>query len=58
MDEVEHYKKLVHGFPEKELRDEGCKKIYREPGDLLGRYSELHAFVTRGLQTRGSPYEP
>jgi HAD superfamily hydrolase (TIGR01509 family) len=49
---------LCGGFPEKDLRDEGCVKIYRDPADLLGRYSELHALVTRGPQTPGSRYEP
>ena len=49
---------LCGGFPEKDLRDAGCMKIYRDPADLLDRYSDLHALVTRGLQTPGSRYEP
>lgn len=49
---------LCGGFPEKDLRDEGCVKIYRDPADLFGRYSELNALVTRGPQTPGSRYEP
>jgi len=49
---------LCGGFPEKDLRDEGCVKIYRDPADLLGHHAELQAFVTRGLQTPGSRYEP
>ena len=28
---------LCGGFPEKDLRDEGCVKIYRDPADLLDR---------------------
>ena len=49
---------LCGGFPERDLRDEGCLKIYRDPADLLARYGELHALVTRGPQTLGSRYEP
>jgi HAD superfamily hydrolase (TIGR01549 family) len=49
---------LCGGFPEKDLRDEGCLKIYRDPADLLANYDELRAFVTRGPQTPGSRYEP
>ena len=49
---------LCGGFPEKDLRDEGCVKIYRDPADLLVRHNELNALVTRGQQTPGSLYEP
>ena len=49
---------LCGGFREKDLRDEGCVKIYRDPADLLIHYGELHALVTRGPQTPGSRYEP
>jgi HAD superfamily hydrolase (TIGR01549 family) len=37
---------LCGGFPEKDLRQEGCVEIYRDPADLLGRYVELQRFVT------------
>lgn len=49
---------LCGGFPEKDLRDEGCVRIYRDPADLLDRYGELNALVTRGPQTPGSRSEP
>ena len=49
---------LCGGFPEKNLREEGCVKIYRDPGDLLDHYGELNALVTRVPQTPGSRYEP
>jgi HAD superfamily hydrolase (TIGR01509 family) len=47
---------LCGGFPEKDLRDEGCVKIYEDPADLLERYGELDELVRRGPQTPGSPY--
>lgn len=49
---------LCGGFREKDLRDEGCVKVYRDPADLLVHYGELHALVTRGPQTPGSRYAP
>ena len=49
---------LCGGFPEQELREEGCVKIYRDPADLLEHYSELHALVTRVPRTPSSRYEP
>lgn len=49
---------LCGGFPEKNLRDEGCVKIYRDPADLLDHYGELNALVTRGPQTPASRNGP
>jgi HAD superfamily hydrolase (TIGR01509 family) len=49
---------LCGGFPEKDLRGEGCVNIYRDPADLLDRYGELKALVTRGPRTPGSQNEP
>ena len=49
---------LCGGFPETDLRDQGCVAIYRDPADLLHRYSELQALVMRGLQTPASRYVP
>ncbi|MGH9943020.1 MAG: HAD family hydrolase, partial [Pyrinomonadaceae bacterium] len=31
---------LCGGFPEADLRRAGCTDIYRDPADLLARYSE------------------
>ena len=31
---------LCGGFPEEELRDAGCIRIYRDPADLLAHYDE------------------
>lgn len=31
---------LCGGFPEEQLRKEGCAEIYRDPADLLARYEE------------------
>jgi HAD superfamily hydrolase (TIGR01509 family) len=31
---------LCGGFPEQELRDAGCFRVYRDPADLLARYDE------------------
>lgn len=31
---------LCGGFPERQLRDAGCREIYRDPADLLARYDE------------------
>jgi HAD superfamily hydrolase (TIGR01509 family) len=49
---------LCGGFPENELRKEGCVEIYRDPADLLDRYPEMHALVTRVPRTHASRYEP
>jgi HAD superfamily hydrolase (TIGR01549 family) len=42
---------LCGGFPETDLREQGCMAIYRDPADLLGRYSELRRFVTPAPRT-------
>jgi phosphoglycolate phosphatase-like HAD superfamily hydrolase len=49
---------LCGGFPETDLRAEGCVQIYRDPADTLDRYYELQELVTPALQTRGFPYGP
>jgi HAD superfamily hydrolase (TIGR01549 family) len=42
---------LSGGFPEEDLREAGCANIYRDPADLLDRYSELQRFVTPAPRT-------
>jgi HAD superfamily hydrolase (TIGR01509 family) len=49
---------LCGGFPESDLRAEGCVGIHRDPAELLDRYIELRALVTRDLQTPSSRYGP
>jgi HAD superfamily hydrolase (TIGR01509 family) len=49
---------LCGGFPEDELRKEGCVSIYRDPADLLDHYPELHALLTRAPRTPASRYAP
>ena len=46
------------GFRNRILREAGCVEIYRDPADLLDRYAELHALVTRAPQTPSSRYAP
>lgn len=42
---------LCGGFPETDLREAGCIRIYRDPADLLERYDELQQVVTRAPRT-------
>jgi HAD superfamily hydrolase (TIGR01509 family) len=49
---------LCGGFPEDQLRKEGCLNIYRDPADLLDHYAELHALLTRAPRTPASRYAP
>lgn len=42
---------LCGGFPENDLREAGCIDIYRDPSDLLDRYTELLRFFTPALRT-------
>ena len=42
---------LCGGFPETDLREAGCLEIYRDPADLLDRYTELLRFFTPALRT-------
>jgi HAD superfamily hydrolase (TIGR01509 family) len=39
---------LCGGFPEKDLREAGCVRIYRDPAQLLDRYDELRQLITPG----------
>jgi phosphoglycolate phosphatase-like HAD superfamily hydrolase len=49
---------LCGGFPEDQLRKEGCIGIYRDPADLLDHYPELNALLTRAPRTPASRYAP
>jgi hypothetical protein len=42
---------LSGGFPEHDLREAGCVRIYRDPGDLLDRYDEVRRMITPALKT-------
>ena len=42
---------LSGGFPESDLREAGCIRIYRDPADLLEKYDEIQSLVTLAPQT-------
>jgi HAD superfamily hydrolase (TIGR01509 family) len=39
---------LCGGFREKDLREAGCVRIYRDPAHLLDRYDDLRQLITPG----------
>ena len=42
---------LCGGFPERDLREAGCIRIYRDPANLLEEYDEIQSLVTPAPQT-------
>lgn len=42
---------LSGGFPENDLREAGCIRIYRDPADLLEDYDAIQSLVTPAPQT-------
>ena len=42
---------LCGGFPDQDLRDAGCVRLYRDPSDLLDSYDELRQLIRRVPKT-------
>jgi HAD superfamily hydrolase (TIGR01509 family) len=42
---------LCGGFPENDLREAGCVRIYRDPADLLANYDELRRLIMPAPKT-------